>query len=76
MAHTTCEILRLKNLLIETWFQAKSLMPLHINNQSAIYIAQNVTFHDHTKHVEVNYHIVRDVVVKKLTCTLFTLLSL
>lgn len=42
-----------------------------MNNQLAIYSTQNPVFHDQTKHIEVNYHIVPDVMMKKLICTPF-----
>jgi len=46
-------------------------MPMHCNNQSTIYIAQNSIFHERTKHIE----IVRDDWMKKLVMFQFTLSS-
>ena len=39
-------------------------MSLHCNNQSAIRLAENPEFHVRTKHVEVNYHFVREKVLE------------
>lgn len=44
-------------------------------NQSVIYIAKNNVFYDSTKHIEIDYHLVRDYLMKKVFCTLFTLSS-
>lgn len=52
----------------EFGFKTKSPMPIHCDNQSTIYVAQNLVFHDHTKYIEVNYHLVQDTMAKKLIC--------
>ena len=50
----------LQNLLMKFNFKQPGLMPMHCDNQSTIYIAQNPVFHERIKHVEVDYHFVRD----------------
>ena len=35
---------------------------IHCDNQSAICLAKNLTFHARTKHIDVQYHFVRDMV--------------
>ena len=60
MAHTACEMVWLKNLLMELDFRQPGSIPMHCDNQSAIYIAQNPIFHEKTKHIEVDCHFVRD----------------
>ena len=37
------------------------LTPLHADNTSAIQIATNPIFHEHTKHIEVDCHSIRDI---------------
>ena len=45
LAHTACKIVWLQNLLMELGFRQPGPMPMHCDNQSAIYIAQNPVFH-------------------------------
>ena len=40
-------------------FLPKTPMRLYFDNKSAIYIVQKNVFHDKTKHIEVDCHVVR-----------------
>jgi len=66
MAHTACEMIWRKNLMMELNFKQSGTMLMHCYNQSAIYIIENHLFHKRTKQIEVDCHFVRDVWTKKL----------
>ena len=58
---TACsEIVWLRGLLEKLGFPHTTSTPLHVDNTSAIQIATNPVFHERTKHIEVDYHSIRD----------------
>ena len=59
MANVTLKLVWIKDLLIEIGFPPKCLMRLNGDNKATIHIAENVMFHERTKHVKVDCHIVR-----------------
>ncbi|KAK4407480.1 Retrovirus-related Pol polyprotein from transposon RE1 [Sesamum angolense] len=72
MAHTTSEILWLKNLLKELSFMYDDPIPMHCDNQAAIHIASNPIFHERTKHIEIDCHFVHEAIMSQKICTPFT----
>ena len=58
--------------MTELGFVQPGPMPMHYDNHSAIYIAQNPVFHERTKHSEVDCNFVRDAWEKKIVCLIFT----
>ena len=64
-AHATKEVVWLRHLLSELGQAIDVPTHLHIDNQSAIAIAQNPEFHDRTKHSDVRYHFLQQKVDSK-----------
>jgi len=75
MAYTVCEMIWLKNLLTEFGFKQLGPMLMYCDNQLAIYFAQNHVFHERTKHIELDCHLVIDAWTNKAVSLSFTLSS-
>jgi hypothetical protein len=60
MSAACSEIIWLRGLFIELGFCPVHPTPLHTNNTSAIQIAAKPGYHERTKHIEVNYHSIRE----------------
>ena len=59
MAVTTCELKWLKSLLRSLGVLHSVPMKLFCDSQSTLHIAKNPVFHERTKHIEVDCHLVR-----------------
>ena len=60
MTQSVCEIMCLHQLLMEV--NLKTVVPakLWCDNQATLHIASNLIFHERTKHIEIDYHFVRE----------------
>ena len=74
LADTTCELFWLRWLLADMDAPQSIATPLYCDNRSAIYIAHNDVFHEHTKHIEIDCHITRQH-LKKGNLKLFSISS-
>ncbi|XP_026394546.1 uncharacterized protein LOC113289229 [Papaver somniferum] len=72
MAAATCELKWLKKLLGDLGVHHPHGMHLLCDSQSALYIAQNPVFHERTKHIEVDCHLVRDAIMQKIITPSYT----
>lgn len=66
MANATIEIMWLQMLLEELRVSCPSTTRLWCDNMGAKYLSSNPIFHGRMKHIEVDYHFVRDQVSKRL----------
>lgn len=60
MNDATRELIWLTTLLIEMHCSTTAPATLLCDNQSALYIASNAVYHERTKHVEIDCHVVRE----------------
>ena len=60
LTNTACEVQWLQYLLTDLHHTASLPIHLYCDNQSAIKIAQNPTFHERTKHIEIDCHLIRE----------------
>ncbi|RDX60103.1 Copia protein, partial [Mucuna pruriens] len=71
MASITCELIWVKQLIQELKFVDVQPMKLYCDNQAALHIASNPVFHERTKHIEIDYHFVREKLLAKEISTKF-----
>jgi hypothetical protein len=59
LTDTTSELLWLRWLLQDLGVSTSSATHIYCDNRSAIQIARNDVFHERTKHIEIDCHLVR-----------------
>ncbi|KAL0745400.1 hypothetical protein Bca101_102107 [Brassica carinata] len=63
MLKLTNELVWIKGILKHLGIEQATPMTMHCDNQAAIHIASNSVFHERTKHIEVDCHKVRQMIV-------------
>ncbi|KAI0496329.1 hypothetical protein KFK09_022645 [Dendrobium nobile] len=63
------DIIWIRRLLADFQFSVDTPTSLYCDNVSAIILAHNPVFHARTKHIEVDYHFIRDC-IKSATVTI------
>ena len=65
LANATAEIIWVESLLGEVGIHRKQVSCLWCDNMGATYLSANPIFHARTKHIEINFHFVRERVANK-----------
>ena len=66
LASTVCELQWLQFLLHDLQQPLSGPIPLFCDNQSAIKLAHNPSFHERSKHIEMDCHLIRDKITSGL----------
>lgn len=65
MSNASKEAIYLRRLLQELGFLENESVTLHVDNQGALKLAVNPVYHNRSKHIDIKYHHIRDVVESK-----------
>ncbi|CAO2822882.1 unnamed protein product [Amaranthus hypochondriacus] len=60
MALTICEVMWLKKLFKDLGLKHTGITTLYCDNKAALAIASNLVHHERMKHVDIDYHFIRD----------------
>ncbi|GAV86711.1 hypothetical protein CFOL_v3_30137 [Cephalotus follicularis] len=60
MANTTCEVVWILGLLEDMGVKENKLVFLYCDNKAALHIAANPMYHERTKHIEIDCHLIRE----------------
>ena len=69
MAQFVCEIMWIRQLLMELNIETSLPMKLWCDNQASMHIASNPIFHERTKHIEIDFHFVPEKIQLRLIST-------
>ena len=59
---TSCEVVWLRKLLSDLFDLQLDATCKYCDNQSFVKLSENLVFHDKSKHIEIKYHYIRDMV--------------
>ena len=58
----SCEVVSLQKLLSDIFDLQLDATCIHCDNQSCVKLSENPVFHDNSKHIEIKYRYIRDLV--------------
>jgi hypothetical protein len=64
MCSASSEVVWLRKLLVGLFDLKLEATCIWCDNQSCVKLSENTVFHDKSKHIEIRYHYIRDIVQK------------
>ena len=61
----TCQAIWLRRVLADLQQEQKGATEIFCDNKATISMTKNLTFHSRTKHIDIRYHFIRDLVAKE-----------
>ena len=71
MATTTCEVTWLLYLLRDSHVPHQKPVLMYCDNQATLHISANPVLHERSKHIEADYHIIRNKILEGTTKTFY-----
>ena len=71
MTYIACEMALIQSLLCEMGVASSQPILMFCDNDAAMYIANNLVFHERMKHIEVDCYFIRDMIMAKRIVTSF-----
>eukprot|EP00253_Pinus_taeda_P009334 PITA_09334 len=70
-SQVACEAIGMRKILVGFFGQMMDPMVIYCDNQSCIKLFEILVFHDRSKHIDIQYHHLRDCVVKRIMMLLY-----
>ena len=70
-SQATCEAISMRKILVGLFGQRMDPTVIYCDKQSCIQLSKNLVFHDRSKHIDIQYHHLRDCVVKRIMLLLY-----
>ncbi len=65
-SQATCEAIWMRKILVGLFGQHMDPTVIYCDNQSCIKLSENLVFHDQSKHIDIQYHHLRDCVLMRI----------
>ena len=59
---SSCEVVWMRKLLSDLFDLQMDATCIYCDNQSCVKLSKNLVFHDKSKHIDIKYHYIRDMV--------------